>query len=178
VTLRGCVIFARVKEIGRLLEQIHDAELELSDDCQAVAERQESDREVYDLCHVVARQSAEHAERLRPLADRYGEHIEEADDEGPDPWRVELDSMRHRVTELLHRRPASPMAVLHDLRRLFLAAENVAILWVTAEEGARAARDDELLQIATQCRTETERQAEALVAQIRARSAEALNTTS
>jgi hypothetical protein len=54
----------------------------------------------------------------------------------------------------------------------------VAILWVTAEEGARAARDDELLQIATQCRTETERQAEALVAQIQARSAQALNRTS
>jgi hypothetical protein len=174
VTLRGCVIFARVNQIGPLLEQIHDAELELSDDCQAMAERHETDREVYDLCHRVARQSAEHAERVRPLADRYGEHIEEADDEGPDPWRVELDSMRHRVSELLHRRPASPMVVLHDLRRLFLAAENVAILWVTAEEGARAAGDDELLQLAGECRAETERQAEALVAQIKMTAPQAL----
>jgi hypothetical protein len=161
-----------MSEIGRLLERIHDAELELSDDYQAVAERHESDHDVYHLCHTLAKQCAEHAERLGPVAERYGEHIDD-DDEGPDPWGVVLDSMRHRASELLHRRPASGMVLLHDLRRLFLAAENVSILWVMAGQAAQAKRDRELLQVVTECHTETEIQVKALVTDIKLSSPQA-----
>ena len=159
--------------VGRLLERIHEAELELSDDYQAMAERHESDQDVHHLCHTFAKQCAAHAERLRPMAERYGEHIDD-EDEGPDPWGVVLDSMRHRASELIHRRPASGLVLLHDLRRLFLGAENVSILWVMAGQTAQAKRDSELLQLVTECHTETEIQVKALVTHVKVSSPQIL----
>jgi hypothetical protein len=66
------------------------------------------------------------------------------------------------------------MHVLHDLRRLALAAENVAILWVMAAEAGQAVGDDELVKLANECQAEMEAQVEALVAQIRAAAPQSL----
>ena len=159
-------------KLGRLLERIHHEELELCDDYQAVAERHTADHDVYHLCHTLARQCAEHADRLAPVAERYGEHLE--DDDGPDPWAVAFDTVRHKAVERFHRRPEAPMHLLHDLRRLFLAAENVGVLWVMAGQAAQAVRDEELLQVFTECHTETDLQAKALLTQIKVAAPQAL----
>lgn len=163
-----------MNEIGKLLQRIHDAELELGDDYSSVGERHAADDEISTLCHALARQCGQHATRLGPVAERYGEHIEDEDDEGPDPWAVVLASMRHKASELLDRRRETRMVVLEDLRRLFLAAENVAILWVVAVEVAGAEHDAELLQVVTECRTETDAQVKELVTQIKVVAPQAL----
>ena len=159
--------------LGRLLEQLHDAELDLADDYVTVGERHAADQDVYHLCHSLARQCGKHATRLAPAAERYGERVDE-DDAGPDPWGVVLDSMRHNASELFGRRPETGIVLLHDLRRLFLAAENVAALWVMAGQAAQAKRDRELLQIVTECHTETDIQVKALMTHIKVSSPQAL----
>ena len=159
--------------LGSLLEQLHDAELDLADDYVTVGERHAADQDVYHLCHSLARQCGQHAIRLEPVAERYGEHVDD-DEGGPDPWGVVLDSMRHKASELLGRRPESGTLLLHDLRRLFLAAENVAVLWVMAGQAAQAKRDRELLQVVTECHTETDVQVKALMTHIKVSSPQAL----
>jgi hypothetical protein len=162
-----------VSALGRLLEQLHDAELDLADDYATVGERHAADHDVYHLCHSLARQCGQHATSLAPVAERYGEHVD-ADDGGSDPWAVVLESMRHKASELLGRRPETGVLLLHDLRRLFLAAENVAVLWVMAGQGAQAKRDRELLQIVTACHTETDIQVKALLTHIKVSSPQVL----
>jgi hypothetical protein len=162
-----------VSALGRLLEQIHEAELDLADDYVTVGERHAADHDVYHLCHSLARQCGRHATKLAPSAERYGEHVEE-DDDGPDSWGVVLESMRHKASELLGRRPEAGILLLHDLRRLFLAAENVAALWVMAGQAAQAKRDRELLQVVTECHTETDVQVKALMTHIKVASPQVL----
>jgi hypothetical protein len=162
-----------VSALGRLLEQLHHAELDLADDYVAVGERHAADQDVYHLCHSLARQCGKHATRLEPVARRYSEHVGEEDD-GPDPWLVVLESMRDRASDLLARRPESGVVLLHDLRRLFLAAENVAALWVMAGQAAQAKRDRELLEVVTECHTETDVQVKALMTHIKVSSPQAL----
>jgi hypothetical protein len=159
--------------LGQLLEQIHDAERDLADDYTTVGERHAADHDVYHLCHSLARQCGRHAERLAPAAERYGEHVDE-DDNDPDAWGLVLESMRHKASELFGRRPEAGILLLHDLRRLFLAAENVAALWVMAGQAAQAKRDRELLQIVTECHTETDVQVKALMTHIKVSSPQAL----
>jgi len=157
--------------LGQLLEQIHEAERDLADDYTTVGERHAADHDVYHLCHSLARQCGQHATRLAPVAERYGEHLE---DGGPDPWGVVLQTMREKASDLLARRPESGVVLLHDLRRLFLAAENVAALWVMAGQAAQAKRDAELLEVVTACHTETDVQVKALMTHIKVSSPQVL----
>jgi hypothetical protein len=160
-----------VNELGLLLLRIHAAELDLADDYTTVGNRHEADHDVYHLCHSLARQCGEHATRLEPVIERYGER---ATDDGPDPWLVVLGSMRQRAEELFVHPPAPTTALLDDLRRLFLAAENVGILWVMAGQAAQAKRDRELLQLVTECHTETDVQVKALVTHVKVSSPQVL----
>jgi hypothetical protein len=140
-----------VKKIGPLLVGIREAERRLADDFQAVAARHEADQDVHHLCHTFARQCLDHAERLTPFA------------QGTDSWGASLDVTDRGAGELLD-----------DLRRLFLAAENVSIQWVMAGQAAQAERDRALLQLVSECHTETEIQVKALVTHIKVSSPQAL----
>ena len=53
------------------------------------------------------------------------------------------------------RQPAAGLLLLRDLRRLYVMAQECEIDWVMVEQGAKAARDRELLGTVTSCMEET-----------------------
>jgi hypothetical protein len=64
--------------------------------------------------------------------------------------------------------------LLEDLRMLYLRSQETAITWVMAAQAAKAARDKELLSIATDCQTETELQAKWFTTRIKTGAPQAL----
>ncbi len=86
------------------------------------------------------------------------------------------DRARRATAVLAGRAPQSGLLLLRDLQQLFLAAEEVSILWVMAGQAAQAARDAELLEVVTECHTETEVHVKWLTTRIKIAAPQALAT--
>jgi hypothetical protein len=159
-------------KVGPLLSRLHELELDLAERYRAIGERHAADHDVYHQCHSFAQQAEEHARTIAPLAERYGQDVEE--DGGPDFWSGILESARRAGSELLGRRPEAGLLLLRDLRTLFLAAEEASITWVMAGQAAQAARDSELLQAVSTCHGEVELQVKWLTTRIKVASPQTL----
>lgn len=159
-------------KLGALLARLHELESDLADSYRALGERHAADHDVYHQCASFAKQAEEHAWRLAPLAERYGEQVD--DDHGPGFWGGVLESMRHTSSTLLGRTSPAGLLLLRDLRELFLAAEEVSITWVMAGQAAQAARDEALLDVVRACHTETELQVKWLTTRIKVAAPQAL----
>ena len=131
-----------MNKIGLLLEDLHDAETELAHEYRIVAERQAAEQDVYYLCHTLAKQSEEHGEQLRAIAERFDKDLSE-----PHSNRLAnvMAGVRHKSSELLGRRPESGLLLLRDLRQLFLMAQEVNVHWLVLGQVAQAVRDQDLL---------------------------------
>jgi len=68
-----------------------------------------------------------------------------------------LERVRRAGSELLGREEASGPLLLSDLRGLYVVAHRAELAWVVLLQVARAARDQELVEAATQGRAEAER---------------------
>jgi NADH dehydrogenase/NADH:ubiquinone oxidoreductase subunit G len=73
-------------------------------------------------------------------------------------------------------RDGDDIGLLAVLRTLFLAAEEVSITWVMADQAAQAARDTELLAVVHECHAEVELQAKWLTTRIKVAAPQALVT--
>jgi hypothetical protein len=134
-------------KIGRLLRQISASETALAGFYRETGARHAEDHDVFHLCHTLAAQCESHAAQLAPFASWDGGEVSAAPG-APPPKRTGAE-------------------LLDDLSGLFLAAEAVAILWIMAAQAAQANRDRDLLQLTTDCHTETDIQAKALVTHIK-----------
>lgn len=150
-------------KIGEALKQLHEAERALADDFRTIGERHDAD--LHDVFQTLAEQCERHAEELRPQARRYGAEVRE--DGEPGAWQELFEMVRHRDYEVIGRTAEAGARLLRDLRQLFLTVEDTGIRWVIIGEAARAARDEELLDVTLKCHAETETQAEWLVARIK-----------
>ncbi len=63
-----------------------------------------------------------------------------------------LDTVREKGSELVGRRPETGLLLLRDLRKLYMLA---SINWVILGQGARAAKDHELVQATKDCHPDT-----------------------
>lgn len=90
-------------------------------------------------------------QRLESLTERYG---------GQATWKSAVG--------------AGSEELLEDLRALYLRAQENAITWVMASQAAKAARDQELLALATKCQSETEFQGKWFMTRIKTGAPQAL----
>ncbi|MEU6236023.1 hypothetical protein [Kitasatospora sp. NPDC047058] len=133
--------------ISITLQALYAGERRMERELLAVAERHRADHEVHHVAVDVARWSHDHVERIAATAQHHGLHLPDpAEDPPPDP----------RAQEPEHAEPGPDL--LHDLRLLHLAANENSLNWETLAQTARAARDDELLDLATGCHPQTVRQ--------------------
>ena len=160
-------------KLGPLLARLHELELDLADEYRRIGERHAADHDVLHQCHTFAKQCQQHAERLAPIADRYGKHV---DDEsgGGDVWSGLIEKVRRAGSAAIGRAPEGGLLLLRDLRELFLRTEECSITWVMAGQAAQAARDPELLEVVTECHTETEIQVKWLTTRIKVAAPQAL----
>ena len=137
------------------------SEQTLADSFRAVAEGHARQADVFHTCHTLAKMSDEHRRRLAPVIERYGEQ-----DDLEEPERLRA--------EALPKARAGEVGLLRDLQDLHLLATLVESSWVVIAQGAQGLRDTELLAVAQQSRTETERQLTWLNTRMKAAAPQAL----
>lgn len=130
--------------LAHYLGLIHKAERDLADAFRKVAEGHKEDPDVYYLCHTLAKQCDEHARKLKPFVERYGE-------DAPD----EPDRLH---TELFKETREGGLGLLRDLHDLYLMASECDISWILIGQAAQGARDKELFEVVNACDIETSTQ--------------------
>jgi histidinol-phosphate/aromatic aminotransferase/cobyric acid decarboxylase-like protein len=138
-------------KIGSLLAHVRELETQFAGELRAAAERHRDDHDVYHQCHTFAVTADKRIEKLEPLARRYGGQAE---------WKTAIGEGSDELLE--------------DLRALYLRAEDNAITWVMLCQAAKAARDQELLTLATECQAETEMQGKWFTTRIKTGAPQAL----
>jgi hypothetical protein len=138
-------------KVGHLLDHLRELEAGLATELRAAAERHRDDHDVYHQCHTFAVTAEKRVQKRQPVAQRYA---------GKAEWRSAVG--------------AGSDDLLHDLRVLYLRAQESAITWVMAMQAAKAARDQGLLILATECQSETEMQAKWFMTRIKTGAPQAL----
>lgn len=140
-------------KLDKAISDVQDAESDLAKELRTIGERHAVEHDLYHLGHTLARQCAEHLERLAPFAERYGAP---PGDDGVAESPGLLETLRHKSAELLGRSEMSGLLLLRDLRNLYLSAQEAEIAWVILAQAAQAVRDRELLQVTSLCHEEAE----------------------
>ena len=138
-------------KIGIAIERLEAAELDLAKELRATGERHAVEHDIFHMTRNLAKSCEEHVEKLRPFAERYDAP---RDHEGVADTSGVLETVRRKASNLVGGQPTG-LLLLDDLRKLFLSAQDVAILWVMLEQAALAKRDKEVLQVCTECETDT-----------------------
>ena len=159
-------------KLGVAVEGLADAELALADDFRKLGELHAADHDVFHQSRTFAKQCAEHTEKLRPIVERYGRDA--PGDGEPGLWESVMGAVRWRASEAAGRRPESGLLLVHDLRDVYLSAQETYVTWLIVHQGAQAARDRELLQVSGKCQLETELQVKWVLTQIKVQAPQAL----
>lgn len=112
-------------------------------------------------------QCEERAERIVPVAGRYGEDLRGPYETGV--LRGVLQTVQHMQSEVVERTSSAGLQLLRDLRMLYVAACEVEITWLLVLRAAQDAQDEELTELAAACHEDTA----ALVEWLKARLLEA-----
>ena len=138
-------------KLGDLIPHVRQLETELAARLRAAAERQREEHDIYHQCLTFAVSADKRAVRLDSFAKRYG---------GQTRWTsVVVDGSDDLLVEL---------------RTLHLRTEEVAITWTMVEQAAKALRDTDLLEVATECHSATEMQAKWFTMRIKTSAPQAL----
>jgi hypothetical protein len=143
-------------KIGLLLGQLSELEAGLAETYRESGERHADDHDVYHQCASFAKQAESHVATLAAARERYGR--------------------RGGASSQVEAREGDELGLLAVLRTLFLAAEEVSITWVMADQAAQAARDAELLAVVHECHGEVELQVKWLTTRIKVAAPQALVT--
>ena len=162
-----------MNKIGLALRELYRAEEDLADEYVKVGERLAVEHEVYYACKRFSQQCHLHSATLREIAARYDEELPEPDDDD-EVGETTTAALRHRLAELLGRRPESALLLLRSLRQLYLQAQEVSFHWIIAGQIAQATRDDELLNTVDRLHRETLTQIKWLKSQVKQASPQAL----
>lgn len=136
------------------LRELHRSETSLAHRFHRVGERHKADHDIFHLCADLAGWSEDHVAKLARAGRSHGARLAESP---PRPGRL-LSSLREVTSVVLGRRPEPGLLLLADLRSLHLHAAAVSVDWELLAQGAQAARDQELLELAARCHPETLRQ--------------------
>lgn len=132
-----------MNKIAIAFSQTRTAEAALADAWLRVGERQSADHEWFHNANRFNVQCKEHIEELARFAPRYGTHMEEKDD--TEFFHGMMGKLRHKVSELVGRRPESGILLMRDQRLIFTLGYATGFHWMVMGQIAQAMRDDELL---------------------------------
>jgi hypothetical protein len=154
-----------MNKVGGLLAELHDAETGLAAGWRAVGERQAAEHDVYYHSRMLAAQCEKHAEAVRAIAQRFEKNL--SGSSGPQTPHNVMAGIRRKTSELLGHRPEPGLLLLHDLRQLYLMAEEVSIHWLALGQVAQAVPDHDLLDQVTALHKQTLTQIKWLKTRIR-----------
>jgi hypothetical protein len=136
-----------------VLEDLHEAEVDLHLELQRVSERHSADAEVAGALRGLSRWSERHVERLAIEGRRFGLDL------GATPRSTNrvAAGVRRKSSELIGGRSTSAVMLVNDLRQVYGDASLVQLDWELLAELAKAQQDRGLLTLAERSGTETQR---------------------
>jgi hypothetical protein len=138
-----------MNKIGLAMSQTRAAEATLADAWLRVGERESIDHEwLYNARHFHT-QCLGHIAQLAAFADTYGADVEEKED--TEFFHSLMGRMRHKVAELVGRRPEAGLLLLRDQRLLFTLGYATSFHWIVLGQVAQVMRDPDLLTMVDQC---------------------------
>ncbi|WP_129337834.1 hypothetical protein [Cellulomonas endophytica] len=141
--------------IGLALRQLHRDETDLAEGLLHLSERHRVDHEVFHLARDLAGWSADHVRRIAEVAPAYGEDL---DPDAVGESRL-AERVRERLGDALGRSSAPELALLRDLREVYLQAQGVSVDWELVAQAAQGIRHHDLLDLTRRCHPENLRQA-------------------
>jgi hypothetical protein len=140
-------------KLGLALRELHRSERALAVKLDAVAARHHSDHAIRHIAADLAGWSHGHVEKIAAVGRHYGLNL---------GWTPNLAALKaplqQRLSELMGRRPEPALLLLADLRRVHQLAAGVSVDWELLAQGAQAAKDERLLELAQRCHPDTLRQ--------------------
>jgi hypothetical protein len=135
------------------VRELHRSERKLAHNLNLVAARHHSDQDVNHLAQDLAGWSQQHLNELAEHGRHYGLRL------SAEPrTRAITGAVQSRMSGMLRHRPEPGLVLLADLRRIHRLAAGVSLDWELLAQGAQAAKDSELLSLASRCHPETLRQ--------------------
>jgi hypothetical protein len=128
-------------QLAHYLGLLHKAQVDLAEAFRQVGDAHAEEADVFHICGKLAKQCDQHAERLHPFAERYGE------DAPSEPDRLH--------SELFKRTRSGGLGLLRDLHDLYLMATECDVAWTLVGQAAQGVRDRELLDVVQGCEGET-----------------------
>jgi hypothetical protein len=134
-------------KIGIAIDDAQEAEMALAKQLVTLAERHQSEADVYHMSLARAHACAEHVWRIRPFVEKYDARAVDVDD-ATTPGLI--DTLRQGAAAVGHV-PTSGLVLMTDLRDAYVAAHRVEICWIVVQQAAKAARDSDLLGVVGVC---------------------------
>jgi hypothetical protein len=138
----------RPSRMRAALRAVHEAERDLVDELRKVAQRHAAEHDVFHVGNRLAGICEAHLGLLSQEAERYGEEL--SDDEFA-PFAGLVASWRRRAGEAAARSEKSALLLLRDLRNLYVTACECDVAWTIVNQGAKAAQDGALIDLAYAC---------------------------
>jgi hypothetical protein len=131
------------------LREVFDAESDLAAEHRKVGERHAADHDVFHICTTLAEQCDERRGRIRAVAAAAGEPLPQPDRHPTGhSW---IAAIRRAAAEATGRTDIVAPMLLDDLRQLFLFAADCEIAWTIVGQGAKAAREQEVVALFSEC---------------------------
>jgi len=143
-------------KLGNALERVRSSVEELADQLRVVGERHAAQQDVYHMGHTLSRRMEELALTLDPFLKAYGQDGTSVTLDA-DAVRAFTERVRRSVSNMTRMSAKTGMFLLRDLRELYVEASACEIDWTIARQGAMAARDQALVDVAVVGMDETKR---------------------
>jgi hypothetical protein len=147
-------------QLAHYLGLLHRSQCELAGAFHEIAEAHEAEPDVHRLALLLADECDEHAERLHPHVERYGE------EEPDEPERLH--------SEIFKGPREGGLALLRDLHDAYLMAAECDVAWTLVGQAAQGLRDEELQAVVETCEGETTRQMKWLEGRLKEAAVQAL----
>lgn len=135
------------------LHRVHHGENEVVQQLSRMADRHQREAEVHHVATDLIGWSTVNIARLADAAESYDVSLSREPDR-PGVVRHAVDSLVS--TPAVGKAPA--IALLEDLRDLYLVASETSLAWEMLAQHAQARRESDLLQVASECHPQTLRQ--------------------
>lgn len=154
-------------KFGAVLEELHRSESALYAELLQLSQRYLAEHEVHYVARDLSQWSRDHVVRLAEVAVDYGQTL---DSEISDP-RASKHAREESHRAAFGVDNPSGLALLWDLRSIYMAAGGVSMQWTMLSQGAQAAHKSDLLTVIETCQSQTMRQMSWAQAQIKSLSA-------
>lgn len=140
-------------KLNLAIGELYRSERKLAHRLNVIAARHHSTQDICHRARDLSGWSQNHLLGLAEQARRYGVPLS-----GHPRTGALTGPVQSRLSDMLRHRPEPALVLLADLRRIHRLAAGVSLDWELLAQGGQAAKDEQLLSLASSCHPETLRQ--------------------